>query len=236
MKPSKESIQNFVNLIPPNTPEEELDFNWLDGLTYSQALVVCIGAGPWKETRRKNVQEHALKKLGDKDISEHNLDELVIEGWYPFDWQNKMLFKFIEITKLFRYPFNNCCFKITTDFDENYSKLTNILDIDINFADSVNIKTIAKLYSRMIFLNWYNYSNKIPKVISLFIRDKLKFPSFPLDRHVKRCLDEFNLPHDEQYIINICLNNNKDPSKLNRWIFKQKSSNPDWRKTLIEVL
>lgn len=208
MKPSKESVKKFLTLIPANTPEEELEDPWLDGLNFSQAFVVCVGAGPWKAPRREQVQAQALKRLGDKDLSELLIWSFLIP-WYPLNWQNKMLDKIIK----------------------------HLLDIQITFeAYCIWLKKIADgQYSKARFASDMGYS-KLPKVLSLFVRDKLKLPSFPLDRHVKRVLDDFEIPHDEEFIVQLCKKAGVNPSQLNRWIFKQKSSNPDWRKKLIDIL
>lgn len=42
------------------------------------------------------------------------------------------------------------------------------------------------------------------KVLDLFIRDYLKLPSFPIDRHVERILKENNFPVNENYMIELC--------------------------------
>lgn len=216
MKLSKESIKKFLNLIPPNTPKEELEDHWLDDLTYSQALVVCIGAGPWKEKRRQQVQRQALDMLEDHDITQIPWPLPKHEKWYPFDWQNDMLGK---ISRIFQYShriFNEWC--------------------NLRKKDCENSPTAIKTFWRFEFLKAIEYEKKVPKVLSLFIRDKLGFPSFPLDRHVKRILDDCDIPHDETLILNLCLRNGINPSQLNRYIFHQKSSNPDWRTKLVEIM
>lgn len=59
-------------------------FTWLKGRSYSDAFVICVGAGPWKIRRRKQIQGMALDALNGRDLS---LVEDV--DWYPLSWQNK---------------------------------------------------------------------------------------------------------------------------------------------------
>lgn len=209
MKPSKESVQKFLNLIPPNTPEEQLEDPWLDDLNFSQAFVVCVGAGPWQRPRREQVQERALKRLKDRDLLHITIWDALSGPWYPLDWQNKMLDKMVRLLQLNDIFFKEYCEWL------------------INTADGQ--------YSRARFTSDMGYK-KLPKVLSLFVRDKLKLPAFPLDRHVKRVLDDFEIPHDEEFVVQLCKKASVNPSQLNRWIFGQKSSNPDWRKKLIDIL
>jgi hypothetical protein len=74
----------------------------------------------------------------------------------------------------------------------------------------------------------YNLCGTRTKVISLFIRDKMNMPAFPIDRHVKRWLVENNLPTNEIEMLRYCFNNDVDPNKLNRWIVRQRfTGNPN---------
>lgn len=210
---SKESITKFLNLIPNNTSDKELEDHWLDDLTYSQALVVCIGAGPWKEKRRQQVQQNALNILGNRDITQIDIDKIIKKQWYPFDWQNNMLMHFIVTFQNIQIIFDDWCNLI-----KRYSE---------------NSPIAIKTFWRLEFQKRIGYEKKLPKVLSLFIRDKLQFPSFPLDRHAKRILDDYGIPYNETLVIKLCLRNGIDPSKLNRYIFHQKSSNSDWRTRLM---
>jgi hypothetical protein len=42
------------------------------------------------------------------------------------------------------------------------------------------------------------------KVLDLFVRDYLKLPSFPIDRHVERVLKENGFPVNEKHMIGLC--------------------------------
>jgi hypothetical protein len=177
--------------------------NWLNGLSYSNAFVICIGAGPWKITRRQKIQQLALNKLNNQDIS--TLDKV---DWYPLDWQNKILNNLIE----------------------------NIKNSDFSTFEELCIdhKEQAKEYPFLIrssISSYCGYEKEPPKVISLFMRDALKIPSFPIDRHVKRKLKELELPTKEYKIIDLCIEANLDP-RMVAYAFVNESSgmeNPNWQ-------
>jgi hypothetical protein len=94
--------------------------------------------------------------------------------FYPLNWQNKFLLK---ASKSLR--------KLNMSFDEYCS-------------EAVKDPTLTLTYIRDLV------GTKEAKVISLFCRDGLKVPSFPIDRHVKRKLQELNLPTDEDSMIELC--------------------------------
>jgi len=52
------------------------------------------------------------------------------------------------------------------------------------------------------------------KVLSLFVRDYLGLPAFPVDRHVRRVLKEFNLPCKEDELVALCDSMDYDASKV----------------------
>jgi len=54
------------------------------------------------------------------------------------------------------------------------------------------------------------------KVLDLFVRDYLKLPSFPIDRHVERVLKENGFPVNEKYMIDLCKQAELDPSHVAR--------------------
>ncbi|HEC72412.1 MAG: hypothetical protein ACTSW7_01540 [Candidatus Thorarchaeota archaeon] len=215
MKPSKDSVKKFLNLIPTNTPKEELEDPWLDNLSYSHAFLVCVGAGPWKEARRRQVQANALrcfKNLGIEDLRDIPMETEI--DWYPFKWQNEYVVMAASLVKMERgLTFEKYCERVSEE------------GLDNQF-----------FYDMIMVCSKDTNKKKYSKALSLFVRDKLKLPAFPLDRHVKRVLDDFEIPHDEEFVINLCKEHGVNPSQLNRWIFKQKSSNPDWRKKLIDIL
>lgn len=70
------------------------------------------------------------------------------------------------------------------------------------------------------------------KTISLFCRDKLKIDSFPIDRHVAKNLKKYNLPINEQIMIDLCRKNNLNPIKVSYSLVSRNldKGNPNWSK------
>jgi len=171
--------------------------NWLDNFNFSQSFILCVGSGPWRIERRKQVQSKALSILKNDDITDltYNYDNL-----FPLDWQNMLITHAYMINRYIGFSFEEYC---------------NML-----------CKNTHKIFS---FYEIFGYTDKKhPKVLSMFIRDKFKQPAFPIDRHVKQNLNKYNIPHNEKLIIQNCEALNTNPSNLNRYIFNQKSSNPNY--------
>jgi len=175
-------------------------FGWLRGRSFSDAFVICIGAGPWKFNRRKNIQGRALKILNGRDLVSLSEDEIV--QMYPLQWQRS----FIK-TAVYNLTDPNSAWKKS--------------DFDIFCARKPPI-------GRRIMLSLVGSSST--KVISLFCRDALKVPSFPIDRHVRRKLIELGLPADEDKMIDLCEEAGIDPRKVAVAFVRAASDmdNPDW--------
>jgi hypothetical protein len=190
-------------LLTAAAPVEMQEFDWLEGLTFSQALVVCVGAGPWKRKRREDVQMAALLKLKHKDIYE-------IRGsinWYPLDWQNDMLWQVRRAMRKKCSYFNLFCKYLPRTLEGRHA--------------------VYEAAGRP----------KGTKTLSLFCRDALNIPSFPIDRWVQRWLEHHRLPVDEEWMISACTQIGFDPSALNRGIVTEGfSGNPDWSKAVWESL
>lgn len=153
-------------------------YTWLDQLSYSEAFLVCIGAGPWKFSRRKLIQSRALDWLRGRDLSEVPDDE---EPPYPLAWQmsyTRNLRKFLRATDR---TMQGWCERLRTAPD-----------------------------ARSWFFREVGSPNGA-KVLSLFLRDKIRAESFPIDRHVKRTLQENSLPQTEDGMISLCKSIGYDP-------------------------
>lgn len=173
-------------------------FHWLRGRSFSEAFVICIGAGPWKFGRRKKIQGEALNKLAGRDISEVMMDEA--KDFYPLAWQNNFILETSKSMRDIGLSFNAFC--------EDIKNKPQTLQL---------IKNISK-------------SKGNPKVISLFCRDALQAPSFPIDRHVKRKLIELGLPANEDKMIKVCSDAGIDPRSAAVAFVRAASDmdNPDW--------
>jgi hypothetical protein len=190
----KKILQAFWN----QHQDKAVPFDWLRGRSYSEAFVICLGAGPWKFNRRKKIQEQSLEKLQGRDLSEL----YGTEPWYPLDWQNKFLLRATVNLRKWDLTFSEVCL------------------VANQMSGSGALETIRELVG----------TDKYPKVISLFCRDGLGVPSFPIDRHVRRKLKELNLPDDEDKMIKLCNKADIDP-RLAAVMFVRVASdmdNPDW--------
>lgn len=175
-----------------------MPFDWLRGRSVSEAFVICLGAGPWKFGRRKNIQGQALEKLNGRDISEISIEEA--REFYPLEWQNNFLLIAARALREYNMTFDKYC------------------------QEAMEDPEFALAYIRSLV------ATKEAKVISLFCRDGLGAPSFPIDRHVKRKLQELNLPTDEDSMIEVCEKAGIDP-RIAAVTFVRTASdmdNPDW--------
>ena len=68
----------------------------------------------------------------------------------------------------------------------------------------------------------------LPKVLAMYVRDYLCSRAFPIDRHVRAWLKTYQLPLNEQDIIEACYRIGTDPCALNRGIFGKVSDNPEF--------
>ena len=206
-----------MNQIPEG---KTIYFDWLDNLNFSQAFVVCVGAGPWKEKRRKKV---ALDKLKNNDLCEFHKTKII---WFPFDWQNNLIENAAELCYHMKTSFEQYCSKMRDQLNKlEYYLLCINPDIDSN-----DLKEYLELSSllKTTFYHDFGYGDEGIKVLSLFLRDKINIYAFPIDRHIKRNLEQHGLPYDEGFIIYICGIYGVDPSQLNRYIFNSNSSNPQY--------
>jgi len=148
---------------------------WLDGRSFSDAFVICIGAGPWKEKRRQAVQGTALLALNNRDLSE--VTEQV--DWYPLSWENRA----IVVMAAYLQEANRT--------------------MDFFCAGLKRVAKRESLMARMQFYEAAGSPNGT-KVLALFCRDVLHIPSFPIDRHVKRNLVKLGLPVHEDAMVKLC--------------------------------
>lgn len=120
--------------------------------------------------------------------------------FYPLDWQNHFLIRATNKLKEWNVSFFKYCAEATENPDFALSFMRNLVQ------------------------------TKDAKVISLFCRDRLWAPSFPIDRHVRRKLQELKLPTKEDDMIQVCNRAGIDPRKA-AVVFVRTASdmdNPDW--------
>lgn len=70
------------------TVEPVQNNGWLLGMRPSQALLCCIGSGPWKINRRTTIQQGALALLGASDLIDKRNE---LSEFFPLDWQKRLV-------------------------------------------------------------------------------------------------------------------------------------------------
>lgn len=191
----------WLDATPPGGYQEVDDdhWTWLDGLSHVQAFLVCLGAGPWKEGRRLKVQRIALgsyKMQGSPPL--RDVDPLGLG--YPLQWQIDKISKLSQALKHIEYRVDG---QIAEEFDYLCSVMISIRDPECLYGIVGRCKTVE-----------------------LFVRDHLKLPSFPIDRHVRRALKWYGLPDSPKVIIDGCHELGNDPRLLSRALFRVASENP----------
>jgi len=208
------NIQKIIEIY--NSFGKVESFDWLDGRNFSDAFVLCISSGPWMYARRKTVQEMAINTLNGRDLSQieirHSHDyvpEQSTINWFPLVWQNKYLFNMV---------------KYLQENDLTMEEYCERLICGHPIVDRYNPHSRKFLYEAC-------GQPKGIKVLSLFCRDALKIPAFPIDRHVRKYLIEQNLPVNEDDMIELCFQANLDPNLVATGVIKNIGDlkNPDWK-------
>jgi len=183
------------------------DHSWV-GSDPSKAFLICVASGPWKISRRKRVQEKAIEWLDNRDLIDTRYPRTQL---FPFKWQNDMLFNLItSLNHKYCIKFEDLC---------NRWK-TNIIGCCKYTGKPMWMRNIE---------DFFHMCGKGPsgtKVLWMFVRDLLQLPAFPIDRHVRRKLDEEGLPCDSWKMIKLCQEAKINPNELNRRLFY--SRNLDW--------
>ena len=168
---------------------------------YSQAFVVCVGAGPWKIDRRYKVQCAALLELNGRPLEVLESDKI---DWFPLVWQNQFIQKMVRHLHTARTSMDDFC-------------------RGIQLAASKNPLVGLSLY--------YQSIGAQSKVLSLFARDALKIAAFPIDRHVERWLKKYELPVDEIKLLKLCMKADLNPRAVAVAFFQTgKAKNPKHKK------
>ena len=175
------------------------DNGWLKHMSPSQALLCCLGSGPWRIERRTLIEQGALDLLGSRDITECSSE---LQNYFPLAWQKDYLQKIVIFYKdHLQQPFN-----------DSYSESPR--------------DTLANL-EQAIDKNIYDF----PKVLCMYVRDYLKLPIVPRDRHVNAKLDSFSIPKNTQIITEALIRVVTEDlvNSYARAMFEEKSTNPHLR-------
>jgi hypothetical protein len=176
------------------------DWRWLPQ-SPSESILVCIGAGPWAISRREKVQRDAMESAfnGKDDFDIRELSPTTTI--YPLEWQNRMLQTLIKYHR-----------RSGSSFNQVVSDLRMWPDYR---------------HSTMMFFSMFG--GRQYKVLWMFLRDFMNLPAFPIDRHVRKFLQENELPVDPMKMRDLCIQAGIDACDMNRRIFGARASNPDWR-------
>ncbi len=196
---SKKHIEILKEIAPKH--KADYDATWLP-TNPNLALLICLGAGPWKIERRTKIQKEAIDWYLSFNVND--LSEILpyqVEDLYPLDWQNNHLYNIIEYLRVHKKTFWGL-----------HLLWKNLYDLE-------QWETVPKELFKMAKI-----PKKGTKTLWLFIRDCLQKPAFPIDRHVSRKLKEYELPQDSYYITNACIKAGVDSNELNRAFFSGKNN------------
>lgn len=183
--------------------DKKHDWKWLPE-NPNRAFLICLGAGPWKELRRVAVQAAAVEWYEERWTDLAAIPKYGNWSPYPLSWQNLYLRSMVMSLAEQKATFKSKCtewFFYTQKWQQHLLELFSMCGVGPEGR----------------------------KCLWLFARDFLGLPSFPIDRHVERALEEVDLPKkDAWYIIELCHKAGMDPSALNRSLFLAKAENYDW--------
>lgn len=191
------TLRKLNKAIAKLKPVTDARTKWLNHLRPSQAFLVCIGSGPWKYNRRFKVQAKALDRLGDLDLV-----KMRVTNVFPLEWQMDML------RRMIRY-----CKHHDIEFDELIQRGSSQ-----NRKESAEHVTCGITHPKT--------PKPRPKVIGMFVRDYLKLDCFPIDRHVRKWLQDNHLPSKEDDVVALFHKAGKQARFYARAVFGEKSSNP----------
>jgi hypothetical protein len=187
-------------------PKPLYDGGWMSH-DASIAFLVSLGAGPWKEKRRYDIQKTAIDWFLDQSLTDlAELDNEHVTEVYPFKWQNHRLWTTVTTLHLRNASFADECQRWQNEGNRERWSWEPVLH---DFFQT----TMAKPEGS--------------KVLWMFARDFLGLPAFPIDRWIARRLDAHELPRDPWYMTRACVLAGVSPNRLNRSWFS--GTNPNWQ-------
>ncbi len=202
MKTSAPKFEHVEFLRSLKGLEAQYTGSWLP-LDSSKAFIICVSSGPWKSERRSQVQHKVLNWYFNQEVKD--LGEVTSEipsDLFPFTWQTNMLTNLIKNLQSEKALLKDKCV-VWRDTRE----------------DPHSLSWIQAIYD---FFKMAGVSIQGTKVLWLFVRDHLQLPAFPIDRHVARNLEKYNLPRNAWYMVKACLEAGVSPNILNRCFFLQR--------------
>jgi hypothetical protein len=198
-------------------PVPDREVKWLRIHRPSVAFILCVMSGPWKIGRRQTVQSNALKILGDMDLYDLNVRDIVAMS--PLDWQVKYLTAARNTARSSRSAFDDL-FDIT-DTNHRYNLYQAALIIVVR---QIHARAHGSICAGM-FLNT-SFKKPLPKVLGMFVRDFLFQDIVPQDRHVRKWLKDHKLPTKPDLLMKMFQDEKLQARGYARALFNEKSSNP----------
>jgi hypothetical protein len=193
-------VQSILDVAEKTTKTHS---RWLPYMA-SPAFLCCLGAGPWKYGRRRKIQHEALLQLGGRDIGQLPTDA----RFFPLDWQNRML----------------------NAMTATLQRERGGIQADGAMVSFVSVlRDIEPAAARERFYRACGRPGGT-KVLSLYLRDYVNIPCFPVDRHVRRSLEKLGLPIKEQPLLDLFARAKVDPVPVARFLGTKDldGNNPDW--------
>ena len=170
------------------------DGTWLPTIA-DEAFLTCVAAGPWNWSRRQAVAKEAIDWVHKWEGELHNVLHYDLKyGVFPFEWQHNYVQQMIIYLRINHVSLTNMVVRWLSDKDEWRNHIKE-------------------------FFHMCDASDKGSKVLWLFVRDFLKLPAFPIDRHVSRNLKELGLPMDSWLMVELCEKAGVDTNKIARGLF-----------------
>jgi len=73
---------------------------WISNMRPSQAILCCIGSGPWRIERRTLIEKGALDILGKNDLVEKSIE---LDAYFPLEWQKYLVQDIVLYTVSTKY-------------------------------------------------------------------------------------------------------------------------------------
>jgi hypothetical protein len=185
---SKEDDLHHLDALVSKVRSKMRHNDWLPS-NPTAAYIVCVAQGPWKYERREKITQAALRETRGKDMR-----QISSVSSFPFDWQKGLIGNL-----------NKYLNKKGLSFKE---LLKQVVDTYKSGIANKDIDPAAR--ARHLFYKACGAPDG-PKVLSMFLRDYLHLPTFPIDRHVRRMLVKHKLPVHEAALIALCNTKGVDP-------------------------
>lgn len=164
--------------------------------TWDEAFVRCLCLGPWRKERRAQVRTLALSALENAEGKLHKMKDV---SFFPFQWQITYASNMIAHLNAREVSMGMYCNSLMRCYEAMWPKGKRI--VLENFFSVVS-----------------GGDRRGSKVLWLFLRDFIRIPAFPIDRHIKRFLQRQDLPVNSWRMMDLCIEAGVDAGLFNRGI------------------